>query len=124
MEKATLKDLIAKKVQKENKQDRMLEVEVPSMGKSLIFKTPSDEMRLDLLDELGENAGTRKYIEMCKKIIYLCCDLLQNPELHQELGIVDPLDTVDAIFDLDDISEIGDKLLDAIGDPVEEIKNS
>lgn len=123
MEKATLKDLIAKKLQKDNEKTKSYEINVKSMGKSLTFKKPSDEMRLDMLDEMGTEPDIRTMMSAYKKIIYLSCDLLQNQELQEELGVVDPFDTVDSIFDLDDILEIGEQLMDAMDSPVDKVKN-
>ena len=126
MKKATLKDLIAKQLQKENNKDKTYEIPVKSMGKSLIFKRPSDELKLDLIDEIGDGKNIRNVIAVYKKLIYLTCDLLQNTELHEELGVVDPFDTVDKIFDLDDLMNIGEQLMDAMdtGSVGEDIKNS
>ncbi|MDD2217952.1 MAG: hypothetical protein PHW03_05895 [Eubacteriales bacterium] len=125
MGKATIEDLLARKMQKEENRAKTYEIPVVSMGgKVLTFKRPSDEMRLDLMDEMGSNPDMRKTIGMYKKIIYLSCEMLQDKELHEELGIKDPFDTVDAIFDLDDITDIGEKLMDAMESPVDEIKNS
>ena len=124
MEKATLKDLIARKMQKENDKVRFYEIPVKSLGKSLVFKKPSDDLRLDLMDEMGTSPTIRETIEMYKKLIYRTCELLQDTTLHEEIEVSDPYDTVDAIFSLDDITDIGEKLMDAIDPPGEEIKNS
>ena len=123
--KATLKDLIARKMQKENDKVKYYEIPVKSMGgKVLIFKKPSDEMRLDMMDDLGDDPNTRDVVDMYKKLIYRSCELLQDGSLQEELEIIDPYDTVNTIFDLDDIMDIGEKLMDAMEPPVEEIKNS
>lgn len=126
MQKATLKDLIARQAAKEKSKHETYEIFVKSMEKALVFKRPSDELRLDMIDEMGKNPKMREVIALYKKMIYLSCELLQNTELHEQLGVIDPLDTVDAIFDLDDITDIGEKLMDAMGvnEVEEDIKNS
>lgn len=124
MEKANFKDLIARKMQRDNDKLKFFEIPVKSLGKSLVFKKPSDDLRLDLMDELGDKPSTRDYMRMYKKLIYLNCDILQDAGLHDEIGVKDPFDVVDAIFDLDDISDIGEKLMDAMDPCGTEIKNS
>jgi hypothetical protein len=124
MEKATFNDLLALKMKKDEKKGKVYEIPLKSLGKSITFKEPSDEMRLDMMDEMGTSPSPRDLVVMYKKLIYLTCERLQDPGLHEELGIVDPYDTVDAIFTLNDIVEIGEQLMDSIDSPDEEIKNS
>ncbi len=126
MKKATFKDLIAKKKQKEESLHKFKEIEVKSIGKSLIFKKPSDEVMLSIMDDIGTTADTRTITAAYKKLIYKTCEMLQDSELQKELGIVDPYDTVDAIFDLSDILTIGEELFEfsGIASVGEEIKNS
>lgn len=123
--KATFKDLIAKKLKKEQDQFKTKDIYVTSMDATLTFKKPKDDLILDTIDEMGNTESTRNIVEGYKKLIYLCCDMLQDPELHKELEVVDPFDTVDKLFNLADKMEIGDQLMDFIniGGKVEEIKN-
>jgi hypothetical protein len=125
MKKATFKDLIAKKIQKESEQFKTMDIYVSSMDATLKFKKPNDDYVLDAIDDIGDGTDIRKMIVAFKKLIYLCCDLLQNTELHKELEVVDPFDTVEKLFDLADIMEIGEQLMDLIdiGGKVAEIKN-
>ncbi|MFV0517816.1 MAG: hypothetical protein ACK5MV_10525 [Aminipila sp.] len=126
MKKATFKDLVARKRQKEESLLKFKEIEVKSMEKSLIFKKPSDDMVLDVMDGIGTSADTRAVTKAYKKLIYMSCDALQDTELHKELDVIDPLDTVDAIFDLSDILTIGEELFEfsGIGSIGEEVKKS
>lgn len=126
MKKATFKDLIAKKRQKEEDLHKFKEIEVKSLGKSLIFKKPSDETILGVLDEIGTDPDTRKVATAYKNLIYKTCETLQDPELHKELDIVDPYDVINAVFDLSDILAIGEELFEfsGIGSLGEEVKNS
>lgn len=126
MKKATFKDLIARKRQKEEDLHKFKEIEVKSLGKSLIFKKPNDETILSVLDDIGADPDTRKITTAYKNLIYKTCETLQDSELHKELDIVDPIDTVDVIFELSDILKIGEELFEfsGIGSLGEEIKNS
>jgi len=126
MEKATFKDLIARKMQKEDDKHKFKEIEVKSIGKSLVFKKPSDDAMLDVMDEIEKDSSTRGIASAYKKLIYKSCETLQSTELQNELGIIDPFDTVGAIFDLSDVLMIGEELCEfsGIAQIGEEIKNS
>lgn len=125
MRKATFKDLIARKKQKEESLLKFKEIEIKSIGKSLIFKKPNDEVMLSVMDDIGTTADTRTITQAYKKLIYKTCETLQDAELQKELEIIDPYDTVDAIFDLSDILTIGEELFEfsGIANVGEEIKN-
>ena len=123
--KATFDDLIKRKLQKEKQQQRTKDIYVSSMDRTLTFKTPKDDTVLDILDEMGDMKLTSSVISGYKKLIYLCCDMLQDTNLQEEIGVQDPFDTVDVLFSLSDINEIGEQLMDLIdvGGKAEEIKN-
>jgi len=125
IKKATFKDLLAKKIFKEQNQFKSKDIFVSSMDATLSFKKPSDDMVLDVMEEIGEGKDTKKMVIAFKKLIYMCCDMLQDTELHKELDIADPFDTVEKLFDLADILEIGEQLMDLIdiGGKAEQIKN-
>lgn len=122
--KATFKDLIARKLEKEKDEFKTKDIYVSSMDAMLTFKKPKDDMVLDVMDEIGDGQDVRKMVGAFKKLIYLCCDMLQDTELHKELEVVDPFDTVEKIFSLSDILEIGEQLMDLIdiGQKVGDIK--
>jgi len=125
MKKATFKDLIAKKLKKESEIEKTKDIYVSSMDATLTFRKPSDDSILDVMDDIGDGKDTRTMVNAFKKLIYLCCDMLQDTELHEKIEVVDPFDTVDKLFDLADIMEIGEQLMDMlnIGSKVEGIKN-
>ncbi|HEY5582926.1 MAG TPA: hypothetical protein VIK78_00320 [Ruminiclostridium sp.] len=125
IKKATFKDLIAKKLKKEQDQFKTKDIYVSSMDATLTFKKPSDDVMLDIMEEIGDGTDTRKTISAFRKLIYLCCDTLQDPELHTQIEVADPLDTIEKLFDLVDTEEIGEQLVNFIkfGDKIKEIKN-
>ena len=90
----TLEDNTRAKLQRDKDKLTMKEIEVPSLGKALLFKRPTDEMILDYIEAAGEDASPRNMVRHYEEIIYMCCEMLQNPELHEELEVVDPIDTV------------------------------
>jgi len=123
--KATFKDLLARKLSKEQDQFKIKDIYVSSMDSTLTFNKPKDDTVLDIIDDMGDMKVISKVIGGYKKLIYLTCSMLQDVELHKELEVLDPLDTVDKIFSLGDIMEIGEQLMDLIdiGGKVEDIKN-
>lgn len=124
--KATFDDLIRRKEQKEQDQYRTKNIYVTSMDKELTFKKPSDDTVCDVLDTMEDMKCMSKVVEGYKKLIYLCCDMLQDPKLHEALGVQDPFDTVNKLFNLADITEIGEQLLELIdfNNKVDKVKNS
>lgn len=125
VQKATFKDLLNKKIQKEQDQFKAKDINVTSMDRALTFIKPKDDVLLDVIDEMGEGQSTGEMVRAFKTLIYHCCPMLQDTELHKQLEVLDPLDTVQAIFDLSDIMEIGEQLMELvnINAKVEEIKN-
>ncbi len=109
--KMTFDDIIKAKIQKENDKLTVKSIEVPSVGKELLFRRPKDEMVFDFIDNLhGGEEKTEDLINEYAKIIYQCCDTLQDPELHKELEIDDPFDTAKAFMDANDIIVVGDEV--------------
>jgi len=125
MLKATFKDLLNKKIQKEKDQFKAKDIYVSSMDRALTFVKPKDDVLLDVIDEMGEGKGTGEMVQAFKTLIYHCCPMLQDTEFHKELEILDPMDVVQAVFDLSDIMEIGEQLMELvnINAKVEAIKN-
>lgn len=95
------------------------------MGKTLAFKRPDDDSMIELIDEIGDGDDTRKIVEAYRKLIYFTCGDLQDPELHKAMEITDPLDTVQAVFDIADIMRVGADLSEFMGiaETSENIKN-
>lgn len=124
--KATLKDLINKKLQKEQKALQIKDIYVPSMDANLTFKCPSDDLLLDMLEEIGDGSSTKQIVEAYKKLLFQCCPMLQDSELHQEMEVVDPFDVVNKIFSIKEIMELGNQLADSFDmkDKADKVKNS
>ena len=54
------------------------------------------------------------------KIIYDCCPMLHSKELQDSINVSYPYDTVSAIFDTDEIFEIGPKIVNFFDDDKED----
>ncbi len=127
--KATLSDFLAKKLKKEEDQNKTLDISVSSMGgKTFSVKKPTDNQIMDFIEELGDTKSAKKAIEETMKLIYKNCKDLQDKELHEALEIKDPYSIIDVLFDFKDKQEIMEQFNTFTGfkaDNIdEEIKNS
>lgn len=108
--KMTFDDIVRAKLQKENDKLTVKPIKIPSIGKDLVFRRPKDDEIFDFIDSISESQKTSNIKSEFQKIIYLCCDDLQNTELHKQLGVTDPFDTVEAFMDANDIMTVGDEV--------------
>lgn len=127
--KATLSDFLAKKLKKEEDQNKTLDISVSSMGgKTFSVKKPTDNQIMDFIEELGDTKSAKKAIEETMKLIYRNCPDLQDKELHEALEIKDPYSVMDVLFDFKDKQEIMEQFNAFTGfkaDNIdEELKNS
>ncbi len=112
--KITFEQLIRRREQREEEKSKVIEIYVESMDGTLLFKKlPEDEI-LDIYNET-DTKNISSLIESTRKIIYLSCPLLQDKNLHSELGIVDPFDVPKVLFDLKETDYIGSKLFEFNG---------
>ncbi len=108
LQRATLEQLIAHSEKQDRDKMRVEEIEIPSMEKTLLFKRPSDELILDMINDLTDNEDTKAYYDELAKVLYECCDDLKSPELYDALDVGDPVDVVYKIMDLNDIVVVGE----------------
>ena len=113
--KATFDDFLAKKLQRDAGRNQIHEIYVSSMDRSITLKHPTDTLLLETMDAIGDGSNNERSFGAFKRLIYLCCEELQNPKLQKELEISDPVDTVGAVFDIFDLSEIIEQISAAFG---------
>lgn len=106
--KMTFDDIVKAKRQRENDKLMVKPVVIPSAGKELVFRRPKDEQMLEFIEAIQKDSATSAMVDEYAKILYLSCDDLQNTELHKELGVKDPFDTVKVFMDTNDILRVGD----------------
>ncbi len=118
----TLKELIEKKLNKDNKKNATKEIYIESLGGSITFNNPTDSMRV----EYSENTKSESYVDMIDamvKLIYDCCPTLHSKELQESCEIDYPYDIVKAIFEISEITEIGVKLMNFFDEDEDEEEN-
>jgi len=106
----SLEQLIKKKLEKDGKRNVTKEVYIKSLDANLTVKNPSDAQRIELADK----TKTGSYVDMVEayaKLIYDCCPMLHSKELQDSIEVSYPYDTVKAIFDIEEITDIGIKVL-------------
>lgn len=123
--KVSLKQLIEKKLEKDGKKTATKDIYIESLGGSITFNNPSDAARI----EYSEKARSGSYVDMIDgmvRLIYDCCPMLHSKELQESIDVDYPYDTVRAIFDISEITELGVKLInffDEDEDAEDKLKN-
>lgn len=113
--KVSLEQLIKKKLEKDDKKTATKDIYIKALGGDITFNNPSDFARI----EYSENIKSKSLIDMINgmvKLIYDCCPMLHSKELQESIEVDYPYDTVRAIFDIDEITELGVKLLNFFDD--------
>lgn len=122
--KVSLKQLIEKKLEKDGKKTATKDIYIENLGGYITFNNPSDSARI----EYSEKVKSESYVDMVDamvKIIYDCCPMLHSKELQEGIEVDYPYDTVRAIFDIGEITDLGVKLLNFFDedDAEEKLKN-
>lgn len=124
--KVTLKELIEKKLERDNKKTATKDIYIKSLDGCITFNNPTDFARI----EYSEKTKSGSYVDMIDgmvKLIYDCCPMLHSKELQESIEVDYPYDTVRAIFDITEITDIGVKLInffdDDEDDAEEKLKN-
>ena len=117
--KVSLKQLIEKKLAKDGKKIATKDIYIESLGGNITFNNPTDSARI----EYSEKVKSGSYVDMIEgmiKLIYDSCPMLRSKELQESIEVEYPYDTVSAIFDVDEISDIGIKLIKFFDDDEED----
>lgn len=129
-ERAKIADFIAKKIKKEENNNKTTDIIISSMDKSFTVKMPKDSEILDYIEEIGGSQSPKKIMSETLKLVYNNCEDLQDTELHKALELKEPYDILlgDSVFDFKDKNEIMDQFNKFVGFKAEtideEIKNS
>ena len=128
LQRVTLEQLLAAKMQREKDKLTVKEIEVPSLGGTLLFKRPSDESIFDAVNAIGKDEDDmRTIMDEMARIIYECCDFFHDKEVYEAMEVGDPIDIVYSTMTKMDIMQVGEtvcemnSLFEGIG---EQLKNS
>lgn len=128
LKKVSLEQLIKKKLEKDGRRNATKEIYVKSLDGNITVNNPSDTQRIVFNDK--NKSGS--YVDMMDafvNLIYDCCPIFHSKELQNSIEVDYPYDTIRAILDIDEISEIGLKVLNFFDDEEEndadeKLKNS
>ena len=123
---ATISDLIAQKMQKEEKQNETLEITVGNMEKPLVFRKLNDKELIEFMGLISDADDMEKNIKAIDTLIYNCCPALQDTELHNQLDVNDPEDIPSMLWTVAERIALSDELSDFLNLENKEIelKNS
>jgi len=127
--RVTFEQLVQRKSQKEEIQKQTTEIYSEELDASLVVHCPTDDQILEAMEYLSQLVDYPKRLEGFRRLVYRCCDVLQNTKLHEALGVVDPFDTVNALFTIPEIVELGGQIADFCGlfrkteNDIEAVKN-
>lgn len=112
---ATFDDLLARKLEREERNDRTYDIAVKGMDRPLRMTHPSAARQLDLMDELRDIDTLPDLAELYVRLIYDCCPLFRLESTQTALGTVDPYDAIRSVFEPLEIIDIGDRFCEACG---------
>ncbi len=113
MNKALLTAFTERAEQKSKSRAECKKFEFPGVGE-LLFNKLTQRGMIDLMGVLAEAerrpGSLTGVIEAQIKLVYDCCPMLQDDELHKALGVLDPYDTVLKLLDVTEAAELANKL--------------
>lgn len=107
------KDLIKNKKLIEDKKDKQIEIEVPDTG-TFLFRVPN---MADYEDSEAYRKKRDNGFDANKFLIKACCiePNLADPELLEAYGVKNPIDIVDKLFMIGEVSSIATTLVEKAG---------
>lgn len=124
MEKASFDDIVRLKLRREKANTKTVDIPIASLGKTLTFTSPSKDVQLDFISDVRSGGSLSVAYDAYRAFVYACCPILHDANLQNELGVVDPSDTVDKLFAPMEVYNIGDRLADEFMGPLkDDIKN-
>jgi hypothetical protein len=111
--KLTLADLIAKKAEKEAKQNRTEDVYIESLGGHITIQNPPRSVIYKAIDMMGDSAEDNVYANAY--LIYHSVKMFQEKELHDAYEVKDPVEIVGKLLEPVEINEVATKIMTLAG---------
>ena len=126
--KATLESLLERKMQKDQGNTGIKEVEIKSLGMTLtVVKQPLSSVSGILDDLQGNDTKFSVMLDIYKQLIYLCVPLFHDQKLQTAYNCAEPYDVVTAVLDenIGALTKLAEAILDMYGlqDIVNDLKN-
>jgi len=111
----TLQQIIAKKSQRDQAVLEYKNLYLESLDGELVAKKPDRETAIEYLDEMTrstESESVKEIYNICKTAIYNCIKTLREEELHKAYECVSPDEIVDKLFEIEEVIDLGTKIID------------
>lgn len=108
MEKALLDRLSARAAQKERERQEMRRFSVGEV--EMDFRKPAQMDLLTFVGALGDAESAQEIFRAQMALIYDCCPALQDPALHEAIGVIDPMDVPLRLMDIGEIGSLAAQL--------------
>lgn len=124
----SLEQLLEKKSGRDKRKDETKDIYIKSTDAYLRFNMPSDSAVLEYYD-VAKEGSIADIAKAYSRLIYDYCPALRNKKLLDGAGVEYPYDIVGAMFDSDEILDIGKELVafhegkDVSDDDEEGLKN-
>lgn len=112
LNKLSLNDLIAKKSQKDTDKLSYYDYQVKSLDGSIVVKKPDRKTLLETMDALDKDESMSNIYNMNKDLIYSHVKVFQDKTLQDAYECVEPNDIVDHLLELEEVMELGGKIID------------
>lgn len=107
--KLTLKDLLSKKEEINNRKKETKEIYISSLGGTITVKKPDRQLCIDAL-EMPDDKG-----DMFLVYESVISPNLKDIQLHKEYGVVEPFEIVEKIFEPGEITSLAQELVKMAG---------
>ena len=113
--KLTLNDFIAKAKQKEQDKFKAKAVFIESLeGEVMLQKIPINNV-LVAIDRITTDDSMQNIIDVYKQLIYESIPMLKAKELQEQFNLAEPFDIVLELFELNEITKLGEEIQSLYG---------
>ncbi|SFA70124.1 hypothetical protein [Clostridium frigidicarnis] len=116
--KATLESFMAKAIERKQTEVKFKDIEVPSLEMLVTFNKPSEELSLEVINELSQHDGDFEALAgVFADLIYKCCPMLKDIYTKQgsDKKYSTPTEVVVDLLTLSDRLAVGNELLEMTG---------
>lgn len=119
----SLDQLIAKKTQRDAAKIAYKNLVSKSLDGELVVKKPDRETAIEYMDDMTScDESVKAIYAVCKSAIYNSIPMLQKSELHEAYNCSSPDQIVDELFEIEEVIELGTKVIDWNEEGVDEAK--
>lgn len=115
-EKITFDQLVARREQREADRLKVGQLNIPGTDTYLEAQMPPQKAVLELYGEMAAAKTGTDGVEVGRHALYAVCPQLRSKKLQEELGTAeDPMSTIDKLFSVREIDQLGGEALTFLG---------